>query len=208
MQTATHSVLWGITLSLFLGGLGLPVPENALLIAGGYAIYQKICLPAAGILLWYTAIICGDIAIFLLVRWLFTRPSLSAFIKRFVKPDKLEKYKKAFSRHGGWTLFLARFTFGIRAVAYIAAGAANYPLWKFLAVDGVSVGVQTFLFIGIGYYGSSRIEWAKAAAHEIAILLTVFAILSVLVSVAASMLIRRFAEQKPNDFCQTRKVSN
>jgi len=196
MHLPTNSVLWGITLSLYAGGSGVPVPENALLIAGGYSLYQGICPPAAGILLWYIALICGDMTLFLLVRWLFTRLAFSAVIDRFVRPEKLEKYKKAFSRHGGWTLFLARFTFGIRAAAYIAAGAADYPLRRFLAVDGASVAIQIFLFIGIGYYGSGQIEWAKAAAHEILILLTVFALLSIFVSVAASMLIKRFAKQK------------
>ena len=146
--------------------------------------------------LWYVALICGDITLFLLVRWLFTRPTFSALIDRFVRPEKLAKYKKAFSRHGGWTLFLARFTFGIRAAAYIAAGTANYPLRKFLVVDSISVAIQVFLFIGIGYYGSGQIEWAKAAAHEIALLLTVFALLSILFSVVASVLIKKFAKQK------------
>ena len=196
MHLPTNSVLWGITLSLYAGGLGIPVPENALLIAGGYSLYQEICSPAAGMPLWCAALICGDITLFLLVRWLFTRPAFSAVIDRFVRPEKLEKYKKAFSRHGGWTLFLARFTFGIRAAAYVAAGAANYPLRRFLVVDSASVGIQVLLFIGIGYYGSGQIEWAKAATHEIAILLTVFALLSVLVSVVASILIKRFAKQK------------
>jgi membrane-associated protein len=196
MHLPANSVLWGITLSLYAGGLGIPLPENALLIAGGYAIYQEICPPAVGMPLWYAALICGDITLFLLVRWLFSRPTLSHVLNRFVRPDKLEKYKKAFSRHGGWTLFLARFTFGIRAAAYVAAGAANYPLRRFLVVDSASVGIQVLLFIGIGYYGSGQIEWAKAAAHEIAILLTVFALLSVLVSVAASIMIKRFAKQK------------
>ena len=196
MQTVTNSVLWGITLSLYAGGSGVPVPENALLIAGGYSLYQEICPPTAGIPLWYAALICGDITLFLLVRWLFTRPAFSSVIDRFVRPEKLEKYKKAFSRHGGWTLFLARFTFGIRTAAYIAAGAANYPLRRFLVVDSASVAIQVLLFIGIGYYGSGQIEWAKAATHEIAILLTVFALLSVLVSVIAAMVIKRFAKQK------------
>jgi len=196
MHTPVHSVLWGITLSLFAGGIGIPVPENALLIAGGYALYQKICIPAPAIFLWYAALIAGDATLYLLMRWLFTRPSFSRFMNRWVRPDKLERHKRAFSRHAAWTLFLARFTFGIRAVAYVAAGAANYPFRKFLTVDGASVGLQIILFIGIGYYGSGQIEWAKAAVHEIAILLTVFALLSILASVAASMLIRRFADRK------------
>jgi len=194
MDLPTNSVLWGITLSLYAGGVGIPVPENALLMAGGYAFYQEICPPAASMPLWFAALICGDMTLFLLVRWFFTRPAFSGVIDRIVRPEKLERYRKAFSRHGGWTLFLARFTFGIRAAAYVAAGAANYPLRRFLAVDSASVAIQLFLFIGTGYYGSGRIQWAKAAAHEIAILLTVFALLSVLVSVAASVLIKRFAK--------------
>lgn len=197
MHPLTHSVLWGVGLSLFAGGLGVPVPENALLIAGGFAIYQKICPALAGVLLWYGAIILGDATLFLLVRWLLSRPSLSGFMGRRVRPDQVERYKGLFIRHGGWTLFLARFAFGVRAVAYVAAGASGYPFRKFLAVDSISVGIQILLFIGIGYYGSGRIEWEKAAAHEIAVLLLVFAVLSILVSVTASVLIKRFSERNP-----------
>ena len=196
MHLPASSVLWGVTLSLYMGGLGIPLPENALIIAGGYSIYQGICPVAVGIPLWYAALICGDITLFLLVRWLFSRVPFSHVLDRFVRPEKLEKYKKAFSRHGGWTLFLARFTFGIRAAAYVAAGAANYPFRRFLVVDSASVGIQLFLFIGIGYYGSGQIEWAKAAIHEIAILLAIFALLSILVSIVAAVLIKRFAKQK------------
>ncbi len=76
------------------------------------------------------------------------------------------------------------------------AGPPNYPFRKFLAIDGLSVGLQIVLFIGVGYYGSGQIEWAKAAVHEIAILLTLFAVLSILASVAASMVIKQFADRK------------
>ena len=94
MHLPANSVLWGITLSLYAGGSGIPVPENALLIAGGYSLYQEICPPAAGILLWYAALICGDITLFLLIRWLFSRPAFSAVIDRFVRPEKLEKIQE------------------------------------------------------------------------------------------------------------------
>jgi membrane protein DedA with SNARE-associated domain len=91
MHLPANSVLWGITLSLFAGGLGIPLPENALLIAGGYAIYQEICPVVVGMPLWYAALICGDITLFLLVRWLFSRPVLSHFLDRLVRPAQLGK---------------------------------------------------------------------------------------------------------------------
>jgi len=43
MHLPANSVLWGVTLSLYAGGLGIPIPENAVLMAGGYVIYQEIC---------------------------------------------------------------------------------------------------------------------------------------------------------------------
>ncbi|MCP4666729.1 MAG: hypothetical protein GY849_10205 [Deltaproteobacteria bacterium] len=196
MAIAAQSVLWGISLSLFLGGLGLPIPENPLLMAGGYAVSQHISPLLPSLLLWYAGIICGDLVLFAAVFWLFSRPPLSNLLARIVRQDRLEKYQKIFARLGGWTLFLARFTFGIRALAYIAAGAARYPLLRFLAVDGISVAVQVLMLVGVGYYAGEKIAWAKATIHEIGVLLTIVALVTVLISVAATFLMRRFVEQK------------
>jgi len=196
MKTYTQSVLWGICVSLFFGGLGLPIPENPLLIGGGYAISQGVSPPLPSLLFWFLGIICGDISLFAAVRWLFSRATLSGLLGRFVREDRLERYQETFTSLGGWTLFLARFAFGIRAVAYIAAGAARYPLLRFLAVDGISVAVQVFLFIGLGYYAGDRVEWAKATAHDIALLLTAIVLLSILLSLAATFLMKRLAARK------------
>ena len=75
--------------------------------------------------------------------------------------------------------------FGLRAAAYIVAGAAQYPWKRFLLIDALFVGVQTFLFVGIGYYAGERIEWARQTAKRIALLLVVVAslLLTWLVSV-------------------------
>ena len=58
------------------------------------------------------------------------------------------------------------FTFGIRALVYLAAGAARYPWQRFLAVDGVSVAAQVLLFVGIGYYAGERIQWALSTGKK------------------------------------------
>jgi membrane protein DedA with SNARE-associated domain len=197
MEIYSKSVLLGITLSLFLGGLGFPIPENPLLIGGGYAISQQVSPPLISFLFWFLGIICGDLTLYAAVHWLFTRPILSGLLNRFVRRDQLEKYKLAFASLGGWTLFLARFTFGIRAVAYIAAGAARYPFLRFLAVDGVSVAIQVLIFVGIGYYAGDRVEWAKASANEIAIALLIVVLLTVLLSFGATVIMKKFMNKKP-----------
>ncbi len=122
-------------------------------------------------------------------------PLVKKYILKMVGAKRLEMYQRAFLNHGGWTLFLARFTFGIRAAAYVAAGAASYPWLRFLAVDGVSVAIQLLLFISLGYYAGDRISWAQATGQTIALLLTGAVVVSIATSLIATKFIRRFTDK-------------
>jgi membrane-associated protein len=185
-----ESVFWAIVLTLFLSGLGLPLPENPILMAGGYAIFKRVTPPAFSLIVWYLAIVAGDALLFAVSHWFFTRPVVAAFLKRVGGAHRLEAYRKAFAVRGGWTLFLARFTFGFRAVAYIAAGAAHYPWKRFLFVDGLSVALQVILFVGVGYFAGEKIDWAEHASHKIILFLGILAAISLLITWLASYLVR------------------
>jgi membrane protein DedA with SNARE-associated domain len=185
-----ESVFWAITLTLFLGGTGLPLPENPILMGGGYAIFKRVTPPAASLIVWYLAIVAGDAFLFAVSHWFFTRPRVAAFLKRIGGAHRLEAYRKTFAVRGGWTLFLARFTFGFRAVAYIAAGAAHYPWKRFLFVDGLSVALQVMLFVGVGFFAGEKIDWAEHAAHKIILFLGILAVISLLITWLASYLVR------------------
>lgn len=189
------SVLWVVSLTLFLGGIGLPVPENPVLVGGGYAIYQKVVPLIPGFCLWYLSILCGDFFLYAIFHYFFRRPALSNLTKRWIGHDRLGRYQNAFVNWGGWTLFLARFTFGIRAVAYVTAGAVGYPWMRFLAVDGVSVAIQVLMFVGLGYYAGERIEWAKATSEKIILLISLAVLLTILTS-GLSALMRRISKSK------------
>ena len=194
MTITGRSVVWAIAFSLFLGGLGFPIPENPLLMGGGYAISQAMATLAASLPLWFVAILTGDFILFAVVRWLFTWTSLKRLVLRLVGRKRLQMYQEAFLHHGGWTLFLARFTFGIRSAAYVAAGIASYPWLRFICIDGISVAIQLVLFVSIGYFAGDRISWAQATAQTLALLLTCALILSILASWIATKLIRRFTK--------------
>lgn len=191
-----ESVFWAIALTFFGGGLGLPLPENSILMGGGYAIFKRVTPPAVSLIAWYLAIVAGDALLFAVSHWFFTRPTVAAFLKRIGGANRLEAYRKAFAVRGGWTLFLARFTFGFRAVAYIAAGAAHYPWKRFLFVDGFSVALQVILFVGVGYFAGEKIDWAENAAHKIIIFLGILAMISLLITWLASYLVRLFTDRK------------
>ena len=190
-----RSVFWAIALSLFVGALGFPIPENPILMGGGYAIFNQVSPPAASLGLWFVAIVTGDTVLFAIAYWFFNRPALSAFLKRYVGAKRLESYQKAFASRGGWTLFLSRFTFGIRAVAYLAAGAAHYSWRRFLVVDGISVAVQVILFVGIGYFAGEKVQWASETGEKIIILIGIFAFISLIATWMSAILVRKISSR-------------
>ena len=187
------SVWWTITLPLFIGALGLPVPENPLLVAGGYAIFKKACSPWIGIFSWHAAIYLGDIILYALSYWVFTRPRVARYIYRRMGMARMKRIKRAFTRKAPQTLFLARMAFGLRASAYIVAGAAQYPWKQFLIIDGLSVAVQTLIFVGIGFFSGERIEWALQAADRIALALALFAAVGLIISWMTTAVLNRNA---------------
>ena len=190
------SIIWIISIALFLGGIGLPIPENPLLMGGGYVIYIHGISPITSICLWYMAILLGDIILFGSVYWLLNRPACSSLLKKYIGEKRVNKYKAAFSSRGGITLFLARFTFGIRTVAYIAAGAAHYPWLRFLAVDGISVAIQVLLLVGIGYYAGGSIGWAESTGEKIAFSIAILALICILIMWGSSIAIKKLTSRK------------
>jgi membrane-associated protein len=187
------SAFWAITILLFLGGLGIPIPENPALIGGGYALYKQVSPPVVSLCVWYLAIMVGDSLLFASSYWLFTRPTFSELLNRYVGRKRLEEYRTTFAGRGGWTLFLARFTFGIRALVYLAAGAARYPWQRFLAIDGVSVAVQVLVFAGIGYYAGERTKWAETTGEKIALVLGICGLGGIMISYICSILFRKLS---------------
>lgn len=190
------TLLSTITLSLFIGSLGLPVPENPLLVGGGYAIFKQTLSPWTSLACWYSAIYLGDIILYALSYWFFARPKISGFVYRRIGLIRIERVKSAFTAKALQTIFWGRMAFGLRAAAYIVAGAAQYPWKKFLLIDAFSVAVQTLLFVGIGYYSGERIEWARQTADRVAIMLAIVAAVSLLLTWLASAWFKKLSGQK------------
>ncbi len=194
-----RSAFWAITTLLFLGGLGIPAPENPALMGGGYALHKHLSPPLASLFVWYLAIMAGDSLLFASSCWLFTRPTLSELLDRYVGRKRLEEYRTAFAGRAGWTLFFARFTFGIRALVYLAAGAARYPWQRFLAIDSLSVALQVLLFVGIGFYAGERTKWAQNTGEKIAILLGIFALTGIFVSYLFAVILQKLSVGKDRE---------
>lgn len=138
---------WAVFLGVFLENAGLPVPGETTVLAGA-ALAHDGRLSLAGVVL--TAIggaILGDNAGFYIGRRA-GRGLLERFGRRVgVTPDRLRIFDRFFERHGGRTIFIARFVTGLRVVGALLAGASGLR-WP------------SFLF----YNAMGAVTWAIAVA--------------------------------------------
>ena len=148
----------GIALILILGGLGLPIPEEAPIILA--AVLSK-----NGGLQWPLAlasclvgVLLGDMVVYLL-GFCYGEKVLSLPVtRRLLTRQREAQIKGYFHRHGFKILVSGRFVPGFRTAAYLTAGILKLPPLKLLATDIVAASLTTFLMFGLGYAFAHQIQ--------------------------------------------------
>lgn len=151
-----------VLVTLIACGLGVPVPEDVILISGGYvaqaAGHGVVPMMVTGLV----GIMAGDSMIYGFGRRFGMQLAAGGFISRFVTPERLVKVTEMFDKHGEKILIAARFMPGVRAVAFFSAGAMKVPFWKFFLFDGLAALVSAPLWVYLGFrFGPHVVEWAK-----------------------------------------------
>ena len=122
----------GIFICVFVGNLGVPVPEESVVLAAGFLAGQGILDIKFVYLMVVLSAIAGDSSGYLIGRTggqrLLERLSRSF---RFVR-RRNESFKTFFNTHGTKAVFMARFITGLRFMAGPMAGAAGMPFTQFL----------------------------------------------------------------------------
>lgn len=174
---APYVARWGylfIGVTVVLGNVGLPVPEETILLVGGY-------LAAKGMLsLWGlipTAILSatgGDS----LGYWLGSRAGRRLLLQYGaafrVTRQRLFLAEQYFGRYGPWTVFLARFIGGLRFMAGPLAGALRMPFSRFFRYNLAGAVVYCSAIICIAYFSApffDRVIHLVAMAHWVLALL-------------------------------------
>ena len=134
----------GVVITPFLPGDSLLFAAGAIAATGGLNVWLLFALLAS-------AAVVGDT----LNYWIGNRIGHRAFSGniRFLKREHLVRTHAFYERHGGKTIFLARFLPIIRTFAPFVAGIGEMSYPRFLAwnVGGGVVWVALFLFAGYGF---------------------------------------------------------
>jgi membrane protein DedA with SNARE-associated domain len=149
--------------------IGFVIHGELVLLFGGVAAERGDASAAVVIAIAVAAAIAGDVVSLGLGRRL-GRPFIETHGARIrFGPERIARIDGFFSRHGGKTIVLGRFTGYLRATLPFVAGSSGMALRRFLPFSAVSAVAWTALYVLIGYAFSESVTSAGDTATRIAL---------------------------------------
>lgn len=189
--------------ALIICGLGLPLPEDLTLIAGGAIcgfvgknglvtdvnVYVMTVVALLGVLV-------GDTCMFTLGWKLGERVTKFPGIRRIITKKNYAKIQTKIHKHGVKILFIARFLPGMRAGIFLTTGMTRrVSIWKFLALDGAAALISVPALVYMGYYFANDLDRIIKIFDKWRYII----IGVVLISIIIWLGIRHFSSKKPAD---------
>jgi membrane protein DedA with SNARE-associated domain len=165
---------------LLLCGLGLPIPEDISLIAGGYLAHLGTVDLHRIFLVCFLAVLGGDSIAFGLGRGFGTKLLASRFTHRYFTPRRQRRVRAYFRTYGSKVVFVARFLPGLRFSIFLSAGMLHVRPHVFLLYDTMaallSVPVLVYSAWFFGDQIDSVIKWTRRSEYGILALVGVVAL--------------------------------
>lgn len=140
----------GLFVLLVLGIVGLPVPDETLLVFSGYLISKGRWHPLLAFGSAFAGSVCG-----ISVSYVLGRTLGHAAVERYgrfihLTPAKIERVHQWFRRVGNWLLSVGYFIPGVRHFTALVAGMSGleFPVFARFAYFGAAVWVTFFLSLG------------------------------------------------------------
>jgi membrane protein DedA with SNARE-associated domain len=157
-----HGSIALVVLALIVAGLGVPVPEDIMLLAAGVLVHRGEVTYWGALGACAFGVIVGDTTIFLIARRLGPAALQRRPLKWLITPARHARIEELFARHGNVIVFMGRHMAGLRAPIFAMAGIHKVKLSQFWLWDGLGLCVSAPIVIGIGYLLADKLDEAKA----------------------------------------------
>ncbi len=156
----------GIFVCVFVGNLGIPVPEETVMLVAGFLAGRELLGLREVYLVAIASAVTGDCCGFLIGRtggqrvitWLAAN-----FDSIRYRYDQVQVF---FRTHGSKAVFMARFIAGVRFMAGPMAGAAGMPFFRFLGWNVLGAIVWCSLIVTVGYLVGDELYRVAGMAHS------------------------------------------
>lgn len=162
----TSLSLWGPFIVLLLCGLGLPLPEDVVLITAGVLAEMDGRTVMFTTLLMYVGVVGGDSMIFLAGKYLGARLLSARWFRRMFSPRKLARVSKLSraTAHGCFSSDASCQDCACRS--FFTAGSVRVSFLKFLALDGLAALISVPVFVWLGHFLWAKFKGDIEAMHH------------------------------------------
>ncbi|MDB5108247.1 MAG: associated protein, partial [Candidatus Binatus sp.] len=174
-----HFTYLGLFVVLMLCGLGLPIPEDLALLAGGYMVHRGITRYPITIAVALVGVVAGDNSLFFLGRHFGSGLVRYFGLGRPTRKLQIERIQAFMQRHGHRAIFYARFLAGLRALIYLSAGSFGVSPAVFFTYDLLGALISVPIVVSLGYYFGPQLEWIVKYVGGLERLIVVVALLSI-----------------------------
>jgi membrane protein DedA with SNARE-associated domain len=183
----------GLFILLTLGTLGLPFPEDGILLLSGFLTAHDVIRPFPTFLVIYSGLLITDFLLYSVGKRWGRRIVEQEKFQKIITSDRLAKLEKKFKKWGALAVFFGRHVLGLRAQIFLVAGVLNMSWKKFLLADGASAFITIALWGGLGYAGGNYIDTWRENITNVEFISMAF--LTVLVG---SVLLLRYLRKRRN----------
>jgi len=156
----------GIFIAVFIGNLGIPVPEETVMLAAGFLAGRALLDLRIVYIAVAVSAVTGDCCGYVIGRTGGQRVLVrlaSAFPSMRTRYDRLQLF---FQTHGSKAVFMARFITGARFMAGPMACACGMPFFQFLGWNVLGAIVWCSLVVTVGYLVGDELYRAVTMAHQ------------------------------------------
>ena len=153
-----HFTYAGLFCVLLLCGLGLPLPEDVALLAGGFLVHRGVTQLPMTLAVSFLGVIAGDNSLYYMGRRFGTGLVSYVQIGRPSSQVQIDRLKNFMQRHGPRTIFYARFLAGARALIYLTAGSLGVSPGRFVFYDLLGALISVPIVVSLGYLFGPQIE--------------------------------------------------
>lgn len=157
----------GIFAVLLLGSLGVPLPEEMAIIAAAVLSHE-------GIVRWWlvlpvclVGVLSGDMVLYWVGRHWGANVLNWRAVRLVLTLKRAQWLQAAYRRHALKTIVTARLVMGLRAAAFLTAGMARVPFWKFVVADAGAATLGVPFLFGLAYFFMDEITAIVADVHRV-----------------------------------------
>lgn len=152
-----HWTYFGLFAVLALCGMGLPVPEDVALLAGGYLAHRGIIQYPMTLAVSLFGVVAGDNSLYFLGRRFGTGLVAYLCVGRPNSRRQIARLRGFMERHGHMAIFYARFLAGVRALVYLTAGSLGVKPTRFFIYDALGALISVPVVVSLGYVFGAQI---------------------------------------------------